>query len=284
MRLSSKIIRQARELDRLLPPLLRPTHDLEAAKRELNWIKQELPRQGWKKAVQLRSHHVPLQYILGSQPFGDMDLIVRPGVLIPRWETEEWTNRIIDQISGRSKSVCVLELCTGSGCISLLINRALTKLGISNDVDAVELSQDALMVAQENKQKYELTVDFKQGDIFQYEPKKKYDIIVSNPPYIPKEDMKSSEKSVRMYEPQLALLGDLEFYERLCYIVENSGALDFIFELGYLKQAQRVQQLLSGWEIGLMNDSAGKNRCVVGSRPDSKIRLIECDGTVLMNA
>lgn len=280
MRLSPKIIRRARELSKLLPPLLKPTRDLESAIRELNWIKQELPQQSWREAVRLRSQYVPLQYILGTQPFGDMDLIVRPGVLIPRWETEEWTGKVLEHLSERCKHVRILELCTGSGCISLLLNKRLKELGIDNSIDAVDVSSDALLVAEENNTKYGLDVAFEHGDIFQYTPAKKYDIVVSNPPYIPEDDLKSSEQSVRMYEPELALIGDLEFYERLCEVVNEADALDFIFELGYTKQAQRVKELLPEWNIGTMNDGAGNIRCVVGSKITSSIKLIECDNEI----
>lgn len=274
MRLSPKLIRKAGQLSKLLPSLLYANRTLEAAQRELSWIKNELPPEKWIWAVNQRRVHVPLQYILGTQPFGELDLLVKPGVLIPRWETEEWTEMVLDFIINKFKNpISILDVCTGSGCIPLLLKKRFDNAKVHHDVKGLDISTRALSIALENSEKYQLDVKFNRGDIFELKLSEKFDLITSNPPYIPDNDYNSSqvEKSVRNYEPSEALIGDLEFYLRLCEVVQECGASNFIFELGYDKQAQYVKQLMPDWIVGTWNDSAGNLRCVIGSRGDVKL-------------
>ncbi|KAH3686879.1 hypothetical protein WICPIJ_002143 [Wickerhamomyces pijperi] len=265
------------KLSRLLLPTCRT---LEQTSNELRWIQTELPSTKWSTACVLRSRKVPLQYILGTQPFGSIDVKCRPGVLIPRWETEEYTVKIIDMIRYIEGVRSVVDVCTGSGCVPLLIGSELPQL----KVKGIDVSEHALRLSEENKQSLAVdNVSFTYGDVFQNDVLKgeKYDIVISNPPYIPLTDYISNEvePSVRKYEPKLALVGDLEFYKAL---VENviipSECKAFVLELGYMDQVQYTENLLdlqNVWGTKCYFDSAGKVRCVVGWKRGTEYEIFK---------
>lgn len=266
MRVSPKTIRQARSINRYLPLLLRPNKTIESAQRELSWIKSELPVANWHNAIIRRSHYEPLQYILGTQPFGELDIICKPGVLIPRWETEGWVLRLADTIISKNPSeIAILDVCTGTGCIAILLNHLLSAKGIKNSVTAIDISSRAIEVAKLNAKTHNSTVTFVCEDIFKMDIDK-YDLIVSNPPYIPPREMLLVERSVQLYEPELALIGDLEFYDQLVRLVELANASWYVFEVGYQQQANRVMELMDNWKIDTWSDSRGHLRCVVGEK------------------
>lgn len=268
-RISSKLVRQAVQISPSLVPLLRATRSLELAKNELRWIKDELPSNKWALAIARRSRLEPLQYILGSQPFGPLDIICEPGVLIPRWETEEWVSRLSDALP-KGEKLRVLDACTGTGCIPLLLKHNFPEAQVA----AFDISTTAVSLARRNSQKSELSITAHYGDVMDPNvlQSRTYDVITSNPPYIPEEDyvkpvaLDGPELSVRMYEPELALVGDLEFYAALVdNVVIPLNCKAFVFELGYELQVQEtVKRLPEGWESGAMYDLAGKLRCVVG--------------------
>lgn len=288
-RISSRLVREARKVSLLLPPLLRANRNIESAKQELKWIQQELPRDQWLDAIARRSKLEPLQYILGTQPFGSLVIKCRNEVLIPRWETEEWcfklSNAIID---ADVKEINILDACCGTGCIPLSLNHELTSNRISNNVSAFDVSEPAVSLAKENNQGNNLQVEIKQADLFNTDiltqlNVHKLDLITSNPPYIPLEDYKSSlqvngvERSVRLYEPGLALIGKNEFYDALVTnILLPLGATAFIFELGYTEQADHVAHLLKPfeWTVGKLYDTNDKIRCVLGWKSDSKMMFM----------
>lgn len=263
MRISFRAVRRAHQISPLLPPLLR-VGLLQQAQRELQWIQQELPRKEWKRAVLRRLRLEPLQYILGTQPFGPLTIQCRPGVLIPRWETEEYTCRIAQALKGHK--LAVVDACTGLGCIPLLLKHECPQL----DVSGFDVSPVAVRLAEENAIKNGVDVKFYEADVFSTEIRA--DFITSNPPYVPDADMRAPvthnglERSVRQYEPDLALRGHLEFYERLVQLVRSAQAQGFFFELGYSDQAALVEAALPDWTVKRYVDSAGRLRAVVGWR------------------
>lgn len=273
MRISPKLIRQARKINKLLPPLLYPNRSLEQAQLELKWITEELPQHEWVQAVKRRSLYEPLQYILGSQPFGPLDIICKPGVLIPRWETEEWVKKLCDSLpTGEYK---ILDVCTGSGCIPILIDHLLKERGIQGTIEAFDISPIAVELAQENARRNQSSINIFQNNLFRVKDLGKYDIIVSNPPYITSDEYDVLDKSVKLYEPQLALIGHTEFYQALVHnIVIPSECRAFIFELGNQEQADIVRSLLPHWNIRTMKDSQQNLRCVIGSRDNDVMQLI----------
>ncbi|MCM1378243.1 MAG: peptide chain release factor N(5)-glutamine methyltransferase [Clostridium sp.] len=144
--------------------------------------------------------HEPIQYILGEAYFYGMNFKVKPGVLIPRPETEELVDMIVS--ANKESDLRVLDVATGSGCIAIALSRNL----LFPIVDAFDLSETAVEVAQQNANELKAKVNIFQADMFNRNPEKdSYDIIVSNPPYIGMSEMKDMEKNVVDYEPHSAL-------------------------------------------------------------------------------
>lgn len=213
-----------------------------------------------------RMKHVPVQYIIGEQEFCGLRFLVRPGVLIPRPETELLAEAVFQASSGKR----VLDLCTGSGCIAVTV----AKLGSPAFVAATDYSLDALSVAKENALLQNVEVTFFHGDLFE-SVEETYDIIVSNPPYIKSEVIETLMPEVREYEPRLALDGaedGLYFYRRICAEAKaylNPGGR-LLFEIGH-DQGPEVAGLLSAegyFEIEIKKDYAGLDRMVFAVLPD----------------
>lgn len=280
-RISGKLVRLAKKTSHLLVPLLRATRNLESARNELRWIKSELPKNKWNSAIARRSRLEPLQYILGSQPFGGVDIRCEPGVLIPRWETEEWTLALVEVVRDL-QPLDVVDACTGTGCIPILMKYELPNWNIGS----FDISPNAVTLAGKNCQISKCEVKLHHGNVFDPAIVKNWDnidLITSNPPYIPMDDYRKPvaldgpEESVRLYEPQLALVGNLEFYTALMQnLVLKLECEGFVFELGYELQVQETAKLLpEGWDYGRYFDSAGNLRCVVGWKKGSELAVLE---------
>lgn len=155
-----------------------------------------------RELVKRRANHEPLQYITGSTSFYNVEIIVNPSVLIPRPETEELVERILSDYPEGS-ILNILDIGTGSGCIPVAISFERPEWNIH----AVDVSEDALNVAKRNNELNRTTVTFSIGDLFKTEtlPDQKWDVIVSNPPYIPVDEKPLIETQVREHEPSLAL-------------------------------------------------------------------------------
>lgn len=230
----------------------------------------------YKEYIGERKKRIPLQYILGVQEFMGLEFLVNEKVLIPRQDTECLVEEVLRFLQDGSE---ILDLCTGSGCILLSL------LHFSNYCKGtgVDISLEALRVARENEKRIaglwhpnpwqEDTVVFLQSDLFEEVPKKEFDFIVSNPPYIASRVIPSLMDEVRLYEPVIALDGKedgLHFYRRI--IVESSAYLRkegmLFFEIGY-DQAEAVKELMekSGFEeVTVVKDLAGLDRVVYGMR------------------
>ena len=145
----------------------------------------------------------PLQYVLGSTVFCNLSLKVAPGVLIPRPETEELVNLIIRDNAGRESRM--LDMGTGSGCITIALKKALPKVL----VEAWDISTKALLQAQENASLLGTDISFRQIDLLQMQPTddfiEKYDVLVSNPPYVLFSEQKEMDSQVLNWEPSEAL-------------------------------------------------------------------------------
>lgn len=171
--------------------------------------------QEYLQLIRQRSTHIPLQHLTGIQEFMGLEFQVGSQVLIPRPETELLVERLLPLIKGKK----VLELGTGSGCIAV----SLAVLGQPERVDAIDLSPEALQMAEENARRQQAKVFFWQSDLFEHVTEK-YDIIVSNPPYISSGELDSLMPEVREHEPRMALDGGqdgLDYYRK---IAEQSGS------------------------------------------------------------
>ncbi len=228
----------------------------EAEEKYLNWIRQ-------------RAEHIPLQQLTGEQGFMGLTFNVNEHVLIPRQDTEILVEEVLKELHDGMR---VLDMCTGSGCILLSL------LHYSNDCEGlgVDLSAEALEVAGRNVLKV-LTPEkaehahFLQSDLFE-KVEGKFEIIVSNPPYIASAEVEKLMPEVRDHEPRMALDGTedgLYFYRR---IIEEAGkhlvsSGMLFFEIGY-DQGQAVSELMrtEGYcEVQVVQDYAGLDRVVLGT-------------------
>lgn len=186
----------------------------------------------------------PLQYITGKQAFYGHEFYVNEDVLIPRWETEELVERLIIyiDITFSDKKLDILDIGTGSGCISV----TLAKETSNSNVVATDISEKALKIAQKNNEKLETNVKFLVGDLFEPVKNMSFDLIVSNPPYIPNGE---AIGPTVIHEPEVALYGGnkgLDFYERI--IRESKNYINphglIAFEHAYNTKAELAELAL----------------------------------------
>ena len=217
-----------------------------------------------KGIFQQLAAHKPAQYIIGQSDFYGMQLKVDERVLIPRPETEELVDLILAE--NPDMNLSVLDIGTGSGAIAL----ALAKNRPAWSVTAADISQEALDVASENAKNQKFNIFFKKSDCFA-EISEKYDIIVSNPPYISREDESEVGLNVLYSEPHLALFADedgLAIYRRIAEdakaYLKDGGKI--YLEIGY-KQGQSVPELfrkhLPEKRVRTLKDQFGQDRMVV---------------------
>lgn len=152
--------------------------------------------------VKRRAAHEPLQYITGHSDFHDVQILVEPGVLIPRQETEELVAWILE-LHPKDKTLSVLDVGTGSGCIPVALKKARPEW----DVFATDISDKALSIAKKNASHNEVDVTFAKDDLFnpQAFSSRSFDLIISNPPYILRTEESTLDKEVKEYEPEEAL-------------------------------------------------------------------------------
>ncbi len=223
----------------------------------------------YQSYLEQRSQGIPLQYISNEQEFMGLSFYVDPHVLIPRQDTETLVELLLEK-SKTTPFRRIIEIGVGSGCISISLAKFLKKV----DIIGIDISQEALAIADKNAKKHEVEdqITWLQGDLLtNYPAKQKSDLIVSNPPYIPKEDIKSLAVEVRKQEPILALEGGLDgldFYRKI-----TSQATDHLvqggslaYEIGY-NQGQAVKELMTDngfTQIEIIQDLTHKDRIVIG--------------------
>ncbi|MDO4304723.1 MAG: peptide chain release factor N(5)-glutamine methyltransferase [Bacillota bacterium] len=223
----------------------------------------EEQRQRYVNYLDQRSSHVPLQHILGCQEFMGLRFKVSPAVLIPRQDTETLVEEAMRFLHD---GMHILDMCTGSGCILLSL------LNYSNDCVGIgcDLSADALKIAAENAAMLGIEADFVESDLFE-EISGKFEMIVSNPPYIKRGVIPELMEEVRDHDPMMALDGGedgLFFYRR---IVAEAGRYLYpggmlFLEIGY-DQADEVSGLMqeAGYkDITVCKDLAGLDRVIYG--------------------
>ncbi|WP_148411057.1 peptide chain release factor N(5)-glutamine methyltransferase [Murimonas intestini] len=213
-----------------------------------------------------RARHIPLQHLTGEQEFMGIPFMVNENVLIPRQDTEILVEEALKVIKPGSH---VLDMCTGSGCIIISLMK------YKQDIlgTAVDISNAALDVAKENAARQGVCIDFIQGNLFQ-NIDGKYDAIVSNPPYIPTDEISKLMEEVRCHEPAGALDGredGLYFYRQIitksCGFLKDGGWL--LFEIGY-DQGLSVSEMMksAGFsDVRVIKDLAGLDRVVKGKLP-----------------
>ena len=211
--------------------------------------------------------NVPLSHLVGFEYFYDRKFKVTKDVLSPRMETEELIYKVIEYIKSINKNnIKILDLCTGSGIIGITLRKELESKSL--EVVASDISEEALKVAKENAIMNKAEVKFIQSDIFE-NINEKFDIIVSNPPYIAYNDKITMEDNVLNYDPHLALFAEedgMYFYRE---IVENAkeyleeDGLVF-FEIGY-DQREKILKLANenGFKAEVYKDINGRDRMAI---------------------
>lgn len=210
------------------------------------------------------SQHRPAQYIIGKADFHDLEFAVDERVLIPRPETEELVDLILQENS--RAGLRILDIGTGSGAIAI----SLAKARPDWEVVAVDISTDALVLAQENARSNQVSVQFIQSDVLQAVTGQ-FDIIVSNPPYISPDDKDEVGANVLASEPHLALFAEEDGLAIYRQIAEQAGTFlkengKLYFEIGY-KQGQSLTDLLAlhfpEKRVRVIKDQFGQDRKVV---------------------
>ena len=233
-----------------------------------NSFSEQLSQENEEKYFSLIEKHikedVPLSHLVGFEYFYDRKFKVTKDVLSPRMETEELIYKVIEYVKASNKNnFKILDLCTGSGIIAITLKKELSQFSI--DVVASDISEEAIKVSKENAQSHDATIKFIQSDIFN-NIADKFDIIVSNPPYIDRKDEVTMQDNVLKYDPHLALFAEEEgmyFYRKIIeqandYLNEN-GVI--FFEIGY-DQKDKIIKLadLNGYSAEVYKDINGRDR------------------------
>ena len=211
--------------------------------------------------VKLRAERMPLQYITGTQEFMGYSFLVSTATQITRQDTEV----LVEEVSREANGKRVLDLCTGTGCILL----SLAKMCSLSRAVGTDISSEAVETAKKNARRLETEAEFFCGDLFSAVPMERFDIIVSNPPYIPSAVIDTLMPEVKEHEPMSALDGDadgLKFYREISKnaskYLTNQGRI--FFEIG-CEQGADVSALLmeNGFsDIRVIKDLAGLDRVV----------------------
>jgi len=209
----------------------------------------------------------PVQHIFSEAWFYGLKFKVSSSVLIPRPETEELVEWILQTIDGQQgKALSLLDIGTGSGCIAIALKKLRAEIG----VEALDISADALNVAKQNAISNEVSINFIEADICQYESGLKYDLIISNPPYITEDERKEMHQNVLQYEPHLALFvtneNPLIFYKSIADFAKinlNPSGKLFIEINEYLGKEMIEMLVDKGFtDIVLKKDMQGKDRMI----------------------
>lgn len=212
------------------------------------------------KKVKLRCNHKPITKIFGKAYFCGEEFVVNEHVLSPRFDTELLVEKALEYIGSKAR---VLDLCTGSGCVAVSIAKK-----IDAYIEASDISKKALKVAKKNIKKHSVNVELYQSNMFD-KVQGKFNVIVSNPPYIETDVVKTLEDEVKNYDPNLALDGGsdgLDFYRQIARDVKKYLLKDgvLLLEIGY-NQGESVSDLFKGIakDIQVIKDYNDNDRVVI---------------------
>lgn len=224
----------------------------------------------YKALIKRRLEHEPVAYLVGKKEFWSRDFYVDKNVLIPRPETEHIIEVVLDHYENRTQDLSGFEVGVGSGCLSITLLSEFKNLNMS----AVDVSEGALAIAQKNSEYHgvDYRLKLEECDFLKNKPTEKFDVIISNPPYISKSEMQTLDPTVKDHEPHLALQADdegLAFYKALAPFVKsslNEGGV-FAVEVGET-QADTVSKLFKDAglaTVAIKKDLAGHSRVVWGN-------------------
>lgn len=209
----------------------------------------------------------PIQYIRGVADFYGLRFEVAPGVLIPRPETAELVELILEE---NQDAVAVLDVGTGSGCIAIALSRHLPKAKVT----AWDVSDDALAIARRNNELLGTSVVFERRDVLTYEGEGTFDVIVSNPPYVTEAEKPGMDANVLDWEPELALFvpddDPLRFYRRIALLGKTlltpDGKIYFEINRAYGGATVRMLEEMGYRHIRVLKDLFGNDRIITANR------------------
>lgn len=238
----SEIVEPRREAVSLLTLALQKDRTFLIAYPEYNITPEE--EKHFREFLQRRAKHEPLQYIRGNQEFYSLNFVVTPDVLIPRPETELIVEAGIE-ILREKENPKICEIGIGSGCISISI---LHKISSAKAV-GLDISEKALKIAKTNAENNKVSdrIELKISDVFEVLQNEKFDLLISNPPYVPGEDFAALQAEVRDFEPKIALTDDkngLSIVEKIIYDAPNFLKSDcfLLMEIGF-NQSSAVRKM-----------------------------------------
>ncbi len=212
----------------------------------------------------------PVQYIVGFEYFKDSKFKVNPNTLIPRVETEELVYKLIDKFKHEKQALKVLDIGTGTGCIAISLAQNLS----NSNVEAWDISLQALEIAKENANNLGVNVQFSWVDVLGYfdAPKPEYNLIVSNPPYVLESDKALMQSNVLNFEPKEALFvpneNPLLFYKKITKLATKkllaNGTLAFEIHEKFGEEVKCLLQENGFEEIQILKDIHGKDRFAIG--------------------
>lgn len=213
----------------------------------------------------------PLAYVLGYVPFCNIQILVEPPMLIPRPETEEWVMHLIERLRAAKRPLHILDVCSGSGCIALAIAQAFP----NSTVVGLDISPQAIKLARCNQQVLKLpNISFVQSDLFTAVVGQRFDVIISNPPYVTPDEWQGLASIVRDWEDRQALVADHSGLAVLNTLIQQAqfyladtepGIPQVILEIGH-QQAEAVctKFRACGYnEVAVERDLAGLDRVVM---------------------
>jgi release factor glutamine methyltransferase len=234
----------------------------------------KIPAEGDKisfveEAIDKLLQNIPLQYVIGTAFFMDLELAVNPSVLIPRPETEELVSLILKQYSGRKSDskLNILDIGTGSGCIPIALKRYMPQ----STITAIDISHEALKVATENAKRNNVEINFIQADILdhsQWTQLPQFDMIISNPPYVTNSEKKQMQRNVLDHEPHTALFvpddDPLIFYREIIALAKiklrEEGSLWFEINEMFGDDLKHMTKNQGFKEVNIIFDFRGKSR------------------------
>ena len=227
---------------------------------DIEYLKKYLDSDKLEEGINKLKQGIPVQYIVGNVEFYGNIIEVNEDVLIPRFETEELVDRVIKKLKNKN-NLDIVDLGTGSGCIAISLAK-----NLNSNIDAVDISNNALEIAKKNAFNNKVDINFYLGDMLK-PLNKKYDLIISNPPYIAYDE--EIMDIVKNNEPHLALYADnngLYYYEQILKNVNKYLKDEYLiaFEIGY-KQAKEIESLAHTYlscKVTIEKDLSGKDRYI----------------------
>ncbi len=226
----------------------------------------------YAEAIAERARGVPAQYIIGHQEFWGLDFVVTPAVLIPRPETEHLVEAALELAQGIERPR-IVDVGTGSGCIALALASELKRA----EIDAVDISADALEIAKANAARLQLAdnVRFRTGNLLEGFGADEFDLVVSNPPYVGECEADKVQAEVRKFEPHVAVFGGPQGTEIVTQLLEQSHRVlkpggHVLVEIGF-SQSEKVRHLAREFEdVHFVEDLQGIPRVLVGKKSEAR--------------